>query len=81
VGREWVGERISIKLVMALHADGKSAIAERAGHAQQNITVGQLPAIERNPGPLVHLALEQLGRAGDATAVAAAIGQRDPCRL
>src|SRR5262249_14638433 len=46
-----------------------------------NITLGQLPAIERDPGSLVHLALEQLGRAGDATAVAAAIGQRDPCRL
>ena len=60
---------------MAIDANYKGAIGDGARHAHEHITLPYLPDVERDLTALVDLSVGELGRAGDATAIFAAIGQ------
>src|SRR4029453_1742684 len=65
-------EGIAVQRVVALDADGERGVAWGTRDAQQHVAVADLAAVERATLNLIDLTLEQLRRAGDAAAVAAA---------
>src|SRR4029077_12976500 len=66
-------ERVSIELVVALDADIERAVALRPRHAQQDIAIAQLAAVEGDALALIDRAIQQLGWARDAPALSAAL--------
>ena len=63
---------------MALHPHLERDVALGPGDAEDHVAVGDLAVVEGDLAALVHLARDQLGGAGDAAAVFAAIRQIHP---
>lgn len=66
---------------MALDADLDRAVGDGPGHAEEDVAGLALAPVQGGGAGLADAAPEQPGRAGDAAAVAAGDGERDPGRL
>ena len=77
--RQRIQKRVAIEAIVTLHADLEGAVGQRPRDTEQNVAFTQLAIVQSNLASLVHLAGDQSGRAGDAAAVLAAVGQVDAC--
>ena len=75
--REWIEERIAIKLIVAFNAYLERAIGHWSCHAEDDIAMVQLPVVQRDLPGLIHFTLGQLSCARDAAAVSATVRQID----
>ena len=73
--RQRAGEGVAVELVMALDADLQRAVAQGTGNAQYDVAVVELAVVQRALRLLIDPAADQLGRAGDAAAILAPVGQ------
>ena len=60
---KWVEERIAVEPVMAFDANLQRTIRFGPRHAQDHITVIDLPVVERHLRALVNFAVDEFGRA------------------
>ena len=74
---ERIQKRVAVERPVAFDTDFQSDIRNWPCNTQDHVTIRNLPVVERNLTPLIHLAQTQPCRAGDATAVLAPIGQID----
>ena len=74
---KWIKEGVAVKLVVTLDADLKGAIAHWPGNAQNDITIVDLPVVQRHLRRLINLTTDQLGGTANAATILAAVGQVD----
>lgn len=75
------GEGVAVERAVALDADLQDAVGPGAGDAEQHVARLRLAPVERGRAGLRDAARDEARRAGDAAAVAARHGERDPLGL
>ena len=59
MGLKWVEKRVAVELIMVFDANLHNTVSFCSRYTQHNITILNLPVVESDLRPLIHLTLDE----------------------